>query len=63
MVKLAWREPTAWRRALGLTILSKHRPHPLEIQRLLGDELLQPGVLHLELLQSLGVAHIHPAEF
>lgn len=39
---------------------------PLRIRRhvehLLGQELLQPGVLVLQHLQATGLGHIHPAE-
>src|SRR5580698_430256 len=49
-----------WRRA---SVLSRvHLLEDLDVQGLISYQLLQPPILVLQLLQTLGVAEFHPAE-
>jgi hypothetical protein len=38
-----------------------HRPHRLQVERLLGHDLFQPAILVLELSQPLDVAELQTA--
>src|SRR5215813_2605096 len=53
--------PTATRFATGLTTFSYHRFQRLDVQCLLGDDMFQPPVLVLELLEPLHLTQLHAA--
>jgi hypothetical protein len=53
--------PTAQRRRPGVKVSLRQLLEHVDIQRLLSNELLQPLVLTLQLLQALGFISLHPA--
>ncbi len=52
---------TAWRRRAGLTSFLRHLLQGGVVEGEIGHDVLQPGILLLELLQLLGVVGLHPA--
>ncbi len=53
---------TASRRAVGLTLSLGDYFERLDVEVGLGEQLLQPAVFQIEILQALGIRHGHAAE-
>src|SRR5829696_3395368 len=59
--KRCCRCPTALRRRSGSEVSLGQLLEQVDVQRLVGDQPLEPGVLGLQLPQLLGLAGLHPA--
>src|SRR5690606_27272001 len=53
------RQPVA---SAGSVFSPRHDPQRFVVQHRLGQQLLEPRVLHFQRLQALGVGHVHAAE-